>query len=176
MQILENNNIRLRALEPNDLAYLHQWENNSDFWTMSQTIQPFSEYVLKKYLQSSHNDIYTTKQLRLVIELIDSKTPIGFIDLFEFDPHNQRAGVGILIANQNEQHKGYASTALKILCNYAQNVLHLHQLYCDITVDNTKSLQLFSKANFKIIGIKKQWQKTATGWKDEYSLQRIFEY
>ncbi len=174
MSVLEENNIRLRALEPSDLTCLYEWENNSDFWLVSQTIQPFSEFVLKKYLQSSHNDIYTTKQLRLVIELIDSKTPIGFIDLFEFDPYNQRAGVGILIANKNEQHKGYAATALNILCNYAQNVLHLHQLYCDIAVDNVRSLQLFTKAQFEVIGTKKQWQKTASGWKDEYSLQRIF--
>ncbi len=173
MQILEQNNIRLRALEPEDLEWLYKWENNSDFWAVSQTVQPFSKYVLKQYLETSHLDIFTTKQLRLVIEIIDSRTPIGCIDLFDFDPYNLRAGIGILIADKDQHHKGYAADALSLLCNYARHILHLHQLYCNITVDNAQSLQLFTKAHFEIIGIKKQWQKTDAGWQDEYLLQRI---
>lgn len=174
MQILEHNNIRLRALEPTDLKWLYKWENNAQFWEVSQTTQPFSQYVLKQYLETAHLDIYTTKQLRLIIEIADSQTPIGCIDLFDFDPLNLRAGVGILIADKNQQHKGYAFTALNLLCNYAVNVLHLHQLFCNITTDNIASIQLFTNADFTIIGTKKQWIKTASGWKDEAILQRIF--
>ncbi len=175
MQILEQDNIRLRALEPNDLQWLYRWENNSDYWTISETTQPFSKYVLKQYLETAHLDIFTTKQLRLIIEIIDTKQPIGCIDLFDFNPYHLRAGVGILIAENNLQNKGYATIALNLLCNYAKNVLLLHQLYCNILTTNHISIKLFQNANFDIIGTKKQWQKTNKGWHDEYLLQRIFE-
>lgn len=173
MQILEAKNIRLRAIEPSDLKLLYKWENNSSIWEVSHTLKPFSLFVLKQYLESSHLDIFETKQLRLVIELIDSKKPIGLIDLFDFDPFHQRAGIGILINDQDSKNKGFASEALDSLCSYSFDTLQLHQLYCNITATNEISLRLFKSNGFEIIGNKKDWIRTKDGFKDEYSLQRI---
>ncbi len=173
MQILEGKNIRLRALEPSDLKLLYNWENNSTIWEVSHTLKPFSIYLLKQYLESSHLDIFETKQLRLVIELIDTNTAVGLIDLFDFDPFHQRAGVGILINSKENQNKGIASEALRIFCNYAFTTLQLHQLYCNITGANEISLRLFTKQGFEIIGNKKDWIRSKNGWMDEYSLQKI---
>jgi diamine N-acetyltransferase len=172
MQILENNTVRLRALEPTDLKLLYTWENDSSIWEVSHTIKPFSIFVLKQYLESSHLDIYETKQLRLVIENKTSNEPVGLIDLFDFDPHHRRAGIGILI-NKINQQKGYASEALTTLCNYAFKVLQVHQLYCNITSTNENSIRLFKKHGFEVVGLKKDWISTSNGWKDEYLLQKI---
>lgn len=173
MQILENKNIRLRALEPTDLNLLYKWENDSSIWEVSHTLKPFSLFVLKQYLESSHLDIFETKQLRMVIELKESNTPIGLIDLFDFDPFHQRAGIGILINDKINQCKGYASEALATLCNYAFKTLQLHQLYCNITVKNENSLRLFQKHEFEIIGNKKDWIRSNDIWLDEYLLQKF---
>jgi len=59
------------------------------------------------------------------------------------------------------------------LIDYAFNILHLHQLYCNVMPDNETSLQLFQKHNFKIIGLKKEWLRVKKGWGDEYLLQLI---
>jgi len=173
MQILENKSIALRALEPTDLKILYSWENNSDIWNISNTIVPFSTFVLKQYLETVHLDIFETKQLRLVIENKKTKEAIGLIDLFDFDPFNQKVGIGILINNKLERNKGYANEALETLCNYCFETLLLHQVYCNIETDNIASIKLFEKNNFKTIGIKKDWLRTKDGWKDELSLQRI---
>lgn len=173
MQILENKNIRLRALEPTDLKLLYKWENDSTIWEVSNTLKPFSLFVLKQYLESSHLDIFETKQLRLVIEQMDNNKAVGLIDLFDFDPYHRHAGVGILIHNKENQQKGYASEALQSLCNYAFTVLKLHQLYCNIASNNENSLRLFKNQGFEIAGLKKDWINTAHGWKDEYLLQKI---
>ncbi len=175
MITLENELVRLRALEPEDLDYLYIWENDTSAWQVSNTITPFSRYVLKQYLEHSHLDIYETKQLRLMIELNNEKAEetkvIGCIDLFNFDPYNLRAGVGILIANQSDRQKGYANEALKVLIHYAFTTLNLHQLYCNITTDNEASIKLFANNGFKINGTKSDWIKCAGGWKAEYFLQ-----
>jgi len=173
MQILENKNIRLRALEPTDLNLLYKWENDSSIWEVSHTLKPFSLFILKQYLESSQLDIFESKQLRLVIEIIDTSIPIGLIDLFDFDPFHQRAGVGILINNKEHKNRGFASEALGILCSYAFRTLQMHQLFCNITATNENSLRLFRNHGFEIIGNKKDWIKTTNGWLDEYSLQKI---
>jgi diamine N-acetyltransferase len=172
---LENEIVKLRAPELSDLDSLYVWENNQEIWKVSNTLTPFSRFVLKKYIETAHKDIWETKQLRLII---DAKTlnslmfvPVGVVDLFDFDPFHNRAGVGILIANKESRQKGYAKEALSIVIRYAFETLQLHQLYCGISSDNTVSLQLFKACGFSVVGVKKEWLKTSNGWTDEVLLQ-----
>ena len=44
--------IRLRALEPEDLECLYKWENDMDLWEVSDTLTPFSLFTLKKYIET----------------------------------------------------------------------------------------------------------------------------
>ena len=86
--MLEGKNLKLRALEPSDVDFLFEWENDEKLWHLSNTIAPFSRFVLEQYILNSHQDIFTNKQLRLMIDLKngDNNYPIGSIDLFDFDP------------------------------------------------------------------------------------------
>ena len=173
--MLEGKNIKLRALESSDIDLLYEWENNTDIWTISNTLNPFSKHILKQYLENSHLDIYQTKQLRLIIDLKsnDKNVPVGTIDLFDFDPYHLRAGIGILIYSEKNRKKGYATEALQLLINYSFHYLGLHQLYCNIASDNMKSIKLFTKVGFIIVGEKKDWIKTPSKWINEYLLQLI---
>lgn len=176
MMTNEKKRIRLRALEPEDLDALYDWENRQALWQLSNTIAPFSRFVLSKYLESAHLDIYQTRQLRLMITLIAPNVPdktIGAIDLFDYEPLHQRAGVGILIGDSEEKGKGFASMALEELMEYSFSVLQLNQLYCNISIDNEVSLNLFKKHGFIEIGVKKQWNKTPLGFVDEIMLQKV---
>jgi diamine N-acetyltransferase len=165
--------IRLRALEPEDLELLYSWENNLSYWILSSTVVPFSKYTLKLYLENSHKDIYETGQLRLMIEHIADNATIGTIDIFDFDSFHKRAGVGILIANEDYRRKGFATMALKCLIGYCFGTLQLHQLFCNILANNCESMELFKKNGFVQSGIKKDWIKTPDGYLDEYLFQLI---
>lgn len=174
MKTLIGDHIKLRAIEPEDLDFLHPIENNELFWEVSHTQTPFSRYVLKQYLENAHLDIYETKQLRLIIEEISDKKQVGMIDLFDFNPQHKRAGIGILI-HPYFQNRGFASQALSLLINYSFTYLNLHQLYANITSDNNKSLELFKKHNFKEVGVKKDWILSNRKYKDEILFQLIKE-
>ena len=174
MQTLQGNFIKLRALEPEDLEFLFQIENNEIFWEVSHTQTPFSKFMIKNYLENAHLDIYETKQLRLIIEEKSNANKVGMIDLFDFNPQHKRAGIGILI-HPDSQQKGFASEALSILIQYAFTHLHLHQLFANILTDNEKSLQLFMKYSFKKVGIKKEWIFSEGKMKDEILFQLIKE-
>jgi len=165
--------IRLRAIEPEDLELLYEWENNNSYWIISNTVAPFSKYTLKRYIRNSHKSIYETGQLRLMIDLIAGKQTIGTIDIFDFDPFHKRAGIGILIAEEEQRRKGYATMSLKCLTDYCFKTLQLHQLWCNILADNHESIELFQKLGFIQIGIKKDWVKTADGYLDEHMFQLV---
>ncbi len=165
--------IRLRALEPEDLELLYNWENNLSYWIISSTVTPFSKYTLKRYVENSHKSIYETGQLRLMIDHIHDKVSIGTIDIFDFDPFHKRAGIGILIANEEYRRKGYASMALTCLKDYCFKTLQLHQLYCNILANNCESIDLFKKIGFVESGVKKEWINTSEGYIDEHMFQLI---
>lgn len=171
--MMKYEDIILRAPEPEDLELLYNWENNNSYWLISNTFVPFSRYTLKRYLENSHKNIFETGQVRLMIDHIGDKKTIGTIDIFDFDAFHNRAGLGILIAEEEYRKKGYATMALKCLVDYCFKTLHLHQVYCNILEDNCHSMDLFGSQGFQSAGIKKDWVKTADGYLDEYMFQLI---
>jgi diamine N-acetyltransferase len=170
---LSGGKLLLRAPEPEDLDYLYLWENDPEVWHVSNTLTPFSRYTLKNYIENSHLDIYQTRQLRLMIDIASTSQTIGSIDLFDFEPFHNRAGIGILIGDVSQRHKGYAAGALDILIDYAFGILNLHQLYCGIGEHNQSSILLFQSRNFVKCGERKDWLKSGGGWETEILFQLI---
>jgi len=177
MPVLENDIVKLRAVEPEDIELLYNWENDTDNWMISNTIVPFSRYILRKFVENSFQDIYELKQMRLMIDekqLINGKClTVGSVDLFDFDPFHQRAGIGILIHAQTNRRKHFATYSLQLLINYCFDILKLHQVYCNILAENEASIKLFTNLGFEKVGIKKQWVKSLHGWSDEVMFQLI---
>ena len=91
---------RLRALEPQDVDVLYSWENDTALWRVSGTMAPFSRHSLMRFIEEQQYDIYASRQQRLIIETDIDNQPVvvGAIDLFDFDPQNLRAGVGVVIS------------------------------------------------------------------------------
>ena len=172
---LKGEHIDLRALEPSDLDFLYELENDTSIWEISGTSKPYSKKVLRFYLDNAHRDIYEVKQLRLCI-CDKAGLCLGLIDLFDFDPKNARAGMGIVVSNPKDRNKGVGSEAISILCEYAFSTLHLHQIYANILEDNQASINLFTKLGFEEIGIKKDWTRTHEGFKNEIMYQKLNPY
>jgi diamine N-acetyltransferase len=168
---IEGNLCRLRALEPEDLDAMYGWENDTDSWRVSGTVAPFSRHVLSRLIDEQQFDIYATRQMRLVIESLDGSA-VGAVDMFEFDPQNLRAGVGIIVAPPYRK-QGFALDALQTLERYVRDVLRMHQLWCSIGADNEASLVLFRKAGYTECGRRKEWILTPNGAIDEVLMQKI---
>lgn len=175
MTTLKGKDVYLRALEPTDLDFLYQLENDETVWEVSNTATPYSKYVLKQYLENALRDIYEVKQLRMVICTTENNNAIGFIDLFDFEPKHQRIGVGIVIFSEKDRQKGYASQSLQLLMDYTFTHLGVHQLYAHITEDNTASIELFEKLGYTKQGVKKDWIRAAGTYKNELFYQYFNE-
>jgi diamine N-acetyltransferase len=173
MVTLTGENIYLRALEPEDLAFIYKLENNEAMWDVANTQTPYSRFLIRQYLENAHQDIYEAKQLRLAICKTGSFDAVGLIDLFDFDPVNSRAGVGIIVEDTTHRKKGYGSEALALVINYAFKKLQIHQLYANIDLANVASTVLFTNFGFELIGIKKDWIKRNNVYVDEALYQLV---
>lgn len=173
MTTLKGEKIFLRALEPEDLNFIYKVENDESIWHFSNTNTPYSKFLIHQYLENAHQDIYEAKQLRLAICINETSQTVGLIDLFEFDPKNNRAGIGIVIHKESDRNNGVGKEALQLLINYSFNQLQLHQLFANIGIDNVASLNLFATFGFEKIGIKKDWLKINNHYQDEAIFQLI---
>lgn len=173
MITLKGNTVFLRALEPEDLDFIYEIENDETIWNVSNTNTPYSKFLIRQYLENAHHDIFEAKQLRLAICKNDTETPIGLIDLFDFDPNNNRAGIGIVIKENQDRNSGFGSESLALLINYSFSKLNLHQLFANIDPQNSASITLFTKFGFLKIGTKKQWNLVNGSYQDESLYQLI---
>jgi diamine N-acetyltransferase len=169
--------VRLRALEPSDIDKVYRWENDPSIWKISNTHTPYSKHILEKFIEAAHLDIYQTRQMRFMIDVFNGRSSkgraVGTIDMFDFDPYHNRAGVGILIGEKTDRKKGYASAALTKFIDYSFGMLQLHQLYCNILSSNKVSLKLFQQHGFRICGKKKDWIRMPGSYAEEQMLQLI---
>jgi diamine N-acetyltransferase len=173
MSILKSQDIYLRALEPEDLTFIYEIENNENIWEVSNTQTPYSQFLIKQYLENAHQDIYEAKQLRLVICRNTNSKAIGLIDLFDYDPRNNRAGIGIIIKDEIDRKQGVGCQALELMINYSFKKLNINQLYANISPENSASIALFTKFGFNKIGTKKSWNLIDGIYQDEDFFQLI---
>lgn len=98
---------------------------------------------------------------------------IGLIDIFDLEPKDQRAALGILIVDEKDRGKGYGREVLDIICSYCFNHLGLHQVYANVTAGNIPSIHLFENHGFQKVGVKKEWILVKGKYKDEVLYQLI---
>jgi diamine N-acetyltransferase len=146
-------NLKLRKVEPSDLPFLYQWENDASAWADGSNYNPLSQQDLRDYIASTTGDIYKDGQLRLIIEEMPTansqqpKATLGCIDLFDFDPRNRRAALGMYIAPEY-RGKGVGKEVLRQLEEYAFGHLNLRVLYAVISTQNTVCTALYRNAGY----------------------------
>ena len=135
--------VTLRALEPEDLDFLYQIENDDCLWLVGNTNVPYSRYALHDYIAHASADIYVDRQVRLMIEDAQG-TSVGLLDLVDFDPRHLRAEVGIVI-NPRCRREGLAAGNLPADPEYDHRSLPLHQLSAIIQT-KSKDERILSKS------------------------------
>ena len=141
-QKLEQNGVKLRAPEPEDLDCMFRFENIVDLWDISNTTGPYSRFHLKQYIEQTQNDLFTDRQLRLMIENRDRQV-VGIVDICNFDPLHSRAEVGIVI-DETQRRKGIGRQALFLLEDHCFHYLGIHQLFAYVESANTPCRKLFT--------------------------------
>ncbi|NCC98938.1 MAG: N-acetyltransferase [Bacteroidia bacterium] len=172
MKLLENEILKLRALELEDIDMFSFWENDSVYWKQGNTIAPYSRYALKQYIIAAKSDIYETKELKLVIVRICDNQPIGIVDLFDIDHYHSRLEFGILIYPKYQKN-GYSIQTIEIVSKYVLDFLHIHQMYCRVSESNEASCLMLEESGFVRTCVLKDWLRTESGFENAVMYQLI---
>lgn len=170
--MLEDKKILLRAVEPEDLDVLFEWENNVALWDVGNTRQPYSRFALKEYISQIGTNIYESGQLRFMIVNKEDGGVAGTVDLFDFDMHHSRIAFGLFV-DDAYKGKGIATSALRLIEGYIFDFLNVNQMYCHISTSNTASKKMFQKEKYEVNGVLKNWIRTLNGFEDVLVFQRF---
>ena len=164
--------VRLRAMEPEDLDFLYNIENDRELWNVGNTNVPYSRYVLHGYIANATNDIYSDGQVRMIVENADGRT-VGMADLFDFNASHRRAELSIVVM-RGFRRCGYAEASVRYMLHYAQRILHLNQVYAVISIDNRPSIALFDKCGFTTSANLPKWLFDGEKYTDAVVMSKFF--
>lgn len=171
--LLSDEKVMLRAPEKDDLDNLFLWENDTSMWNAGNAVAPYSYKQLWDYIETYEADIFKSRQLRFVVTDVVSGEAVGMIDVFDFDPVNRHASVGILI-DSCSRRKGYASCALRLLCRYCNEHIGMHTLTAVCAKENESGVALFKACGFDTCGCLRSWVRYGNTYSDAIILQKLF--
>tara|TARA_B110000305_G_scaffold144071_1_gene160222 strand:+ start:1142 stop:1642 length:501 start_codon:yes stop_codon:yes gene_type:complete len=160
-------NVTLRSPKLLDLDQLLLWENNLDNSLYSDNPIFYTREQIEQFL-TSDQDIFLDRQIRFMID--SSGSPIGCVDLFEYDMVNSRAGVGIFI-DKKFRNMGFGTKALSLLKSICIKDYFISNLHVNILYTNKESIQLFERAGFTKNGVKENWIRTENSMLDVWFFQ-----
>lgn len=99
-------------------------------------------------------------------------TPVGCVELYNYDPVNHRAAVGIVVSNEY-RHQGYGTIMIQALTDFCRQNTSLHQVYADIAATNLPSLRIFQRAGYQHCATLRDWVVRADHYIDTLRYQLI---
>ena len=99
-------------------------------------------------------------------------TPVGCVELYNYDPVNRRAAVGLVVSNEYRR-QGYGTAMIQTLTQFCLQNTSLHQVYADIAATNTPSINIFQRAGYQHCATLRDWVVRADHFIDTYRYQLI---
>jgi diamine N-acetyltransferase len=135
--------VLLRALERDDLRFVHGLNNNRRvmrYWFE----EPYESYIELEELYLKH--IHTQSERRFIIETPDA-LPVGLVELVEINYIHRRAEFQIIIAPAYHG-QGFSKPATRAAIEYAFKVLNLHKVYLVVSTDNPIAHKVYEACGF----------------------------
>lgn len=153
------NTLTMRPVEKEDLDFLHEMFNNADivdYWFMEPYTTKYKmEQDFEKYAESESDRPF-------IVE--NGETKVGLVSLYGINKRHRNAEFAIMI-HPNEQGKGYAKLATKLIIDYGFLKSNLHKIYLVVAASNEKAVHSYEKFGFKHEGT----------FKDEYFINGKYE-
>lgn len=162
--MLNNGQIRLRALATNDAELLVKWrfaEQNYDYF---YEYRPVSVEQNADWIKSA---VTKNSEINFIAEDVKTHTPFGMIALVDIDMRNQKCEMGrVLIGEEKDRKAGYGKQMIDLLLEYAFYHLNLRKVYCEVFADNTRAVNFYKKIGFEQDGIFKDHIYKSGAFKD----------
>lgn len=152
--MIKSEKITLRPLRSEDWENTIHWRN--DLKLTKQVMShpfPITDLLEKEWF----NHILIDKSNRNIyfgIEQKQNSKLIGIIFLTQINWISKNCYLGILIGDNSNRGKGYGTEAVKLITDYAFNVLNLNKITLEV-VDQNDAIKLYNKLGFHSEGLLK---------------------
>ena len=162
----QNDIVRLRAMEPEDWEehYYNCYDSKARRMLQSELELPPTISKNKSAIED-FSDFNDTKRLMFTIESLDGVN-VGSFNLNSIDERNGTFSIGIQIG-RNHRGKGYGTSAMKLLLDYAFNERRLNKFNVSILEGNVESSKMLKKLGCKEEGVRREVIYAEGGYKNE---------
>lgn len=162
---LKGNKIYLGPINETYIPTLLKWMNDLDVTKyLTTSNMNLSEEAEKKWLKKIKGD---DSFHYYGIFLNNTDKLIGGISFHDINQVQRSATLGIVIGEKDEWSKGYGTEAIKLMLDYAFNILNLNNVFLSVYDFNNRAQKCYEKSGFKLIGRRRKSRFLAGKYYDE---------
>jgi RimJ/RimL family protein N-acetyltransferase len=144
----------LSPLSPEDAALTAVWENDLEV-TLPLGDEAYTTSGLEKIAEGIAWSIQHQTHTFSIVDL-ESERLIGRGMLFNVDPVNRKAMLGILIGEKEFWGRGYGQEATALLVEFGFVLLNLNSIELGVFAFNERAIAVYRKIGFKEIGRRRE--------------------
>ena len=157
--------LHLRPITREDIDFIYKlfkrpetnkYSEYNDLTSITEAVKMYEDYLKPG----------KPRHFRVIIELKETRTPIGTIGLYQYSEPHKRAEVGYDLLRKY-WGKGLTSEAVKEIVCYGFTELGLVRVAATVDPDNVASIGVLVKSGFKCEGRLRRRFKYRGAWHDE---------
>lgn len=149
--MLRGENILLRAIERDDLARLHLFNNDFQVELAGGGDPPMPQSMARLEAEFDQN-IANGGREGAVFGIEKSGLFIGQCALFNFNETNRRCELGITIGDKTHWGQGYGREAVNLLVEYAFQYRNMHRVWLEVIGNNERAIRAYKSVGFEVEG------------------------
>lgn len=150
--VLRGRRTFLRAAERSDIPVMVPWLNDYGMSRFITTRAPMSVAQEERWFDGMLERQGANAWFFVICRHGDD-TPVGTLGLFEVDPTNGSAGIGISLGDPANFGQGLGTDALEALLDFGFGRLRLERLWLDVYDFNERAIRSYEKAGFVREGV-----------------------
>jgi len=139
--------VYLSPLSLDDADYFTEWLND---YSVTMTLNSISDVITFEQEKEILQKLSTGYNFAIIDD--QKKKLMGATGLYNVDMINRTAQYGIFIGDKNFWNRGYGTDAIKLVLDFAFNILNLHHVSLQVIDFNKRAIKSYEKAGFKIVG------------------------
>ncbi|HOA14931.1 MAG TPA: GNAT family protein [Bacillota bacterium] len=165
---LEGKLCYLSPIDPKDYMTYTKWVNDLDtalgMLFLGSVLGEEKEAEVIERLKDGQN-----------FAIVDSKSDrlIGNCGIPDANLKDRSCEVGIFIGEKEKRGKGYGTEAMKLLCDYAFNVLNMHRVFLRVYSFNKPAIRSYEKVGFRLAGRMREAKRIGGRWHDELLMDML---
>lgn len=140
--------VSLRAWERDDIRA--RWESDQTRDPLEAKLRHWHEAPKSLQQREAEFDAAQAEPDPTTVALIIEAEgrPVGDITLFEIEPRNSAAAIGLSIWRQEDRGRGYGTDAMRATLRWAFNQLNLHRIELSVDPSNAAAIHVYQALGF----------------------------